>query len=248
MDEKTKTAALNVLDKLLVHSITKIFYDPSITNEDESDNNSTEDPANQIDFSIIKSNIENNKYSSIQQFFNDVDKVWKNIEAFDEDDAIQSTDNAYITLAAEECSRLFNKLCTDENLFTIGSWCKAYAKAASQLKEVLQQCPIAKFKSIFSGIGNNGNGSNNNKVKNGHTLYTEQELENFVKASELLRNKIGSEFDRDICDFITKYQPEIDNGEKNVVISVTNLKPQTLSHIKVYIKDYLQKLGTKYPD
>lgn len=220
----------DVLQRLMDHPITKPFHYPVPTGED-APANYFEIIKNPIDLGTIKERLQQNKYQTFDDFYADVDLVWKNAELYNEPETA-------VYFISTESRRVFNAICRKENLFVISSWCNEVYRLKKKLSDVIQSAPN-KIKQHVNNL------QNQKQPKQNNTLFTENEMINFVKASKMLPNE---ECQSDMIRIIDEHQPEIDTGLQTMNIDITNLSLQTMHALHDYMKSTLEHAGLKYPE
>ena len=186
---------------------------------------------NPIDLGTIKQKVEDKKYSSFKEFFTDVELVWKNAETYNEP-------GSPISVLASESRRIFLSLCRKDNLFTLSSWCNETYSLKKKLSDVIQSAPN-KIKQHLN------NQLNQKQNKQNNTLFTENEMVNFIKAYQMLPNE---ECQRDMIKIINEHQPEIDTGLQTLDVDITNFSLPTMHALRDYMKSTLEHSGLKYPE
>lgn len=231
MNDDLKKLLESILEKLMAHPITTPFQTPVPAGED-APANYFEIIKHPIDLGTIKKKLEENQYDDFQAFYSDVDLVWKNAETYNEP-------GIGISVLAAESRRIFSALCRKENLFLLSTWCNETYRLKKKLSEVIQSAP----NKIKQFVNNQQNQKQNKQTNN--TLFTESEMVNFVKASQMLPNE---DCQRDMIRIITDHQPEIDNGRETMNIDITNLSLPTMHALQDYMKSTLEHAGLKYPE
>ena len=231
MEEKQLEFCMKTMEDLCNHPITRTFHEPVPTGEDEPTNyhNIIKKP---IDLGTIRKNLQDNKYNIIQEWLDDVELVWKNAEIYNEPTSL-------VAINAKESRRIFEKLIRKAYSFLMGTWCSEAFRLKNKISEIIQNAPSGKIKSVTQ------NSNNSKQQKQNATLFTENDMVNFVKASEMLPSL---ENQRDMLKIIDDNQPEIDNGNQHVDIDITKLNLTTLHALQDYMRTTIEKSGLKYPE
>ena len=76
-------------------------------------------------------------------------------------------------------------------------------------------------------------------------VMTEKELHNFLIATQMLTS---DEHQRELINIVISSQPEMETGKTDLYIDATKLSLQTVTRLKEYMTEALEKQGLKYPD
>ena len=229
MDEMLQNAAVNVMKKLLEHPLTIIFLEPIQLSE--GDSKTSEKPTtNPIDLTSIQTHLLNREYTTPQKWIDDVECVWSNAE-------LNYSNNVHLTTIAKECRRLFNKIKREIDALMLGTWCVELTRLRGKIMNIISS-PPPKMKAYFLS------------QTSGHTqtqsygLLTEREMHNFVLSSQMMNEKEQDE----IVQIMLEHQPELEVKGEDITMDVTKMKLDTVYSVRDYIKNELEKNGSKYPE
>ena len=140
-------------------------------------------------------------------------------------------------VAAAENRRLFAK---EKKLFDammIGGWCGQVYDLRTSVTELMTK-PPPKVKQVAESLGS---------VRTMKTtqVMTEKELHNFLIATQMLTS---DEHQRELINIVISSQPEMETGKTDLYIDATKLSLQTVTRLKEYMTEALEKQGLKYPD
>ena len=226
MNEKQKKICLTIIKELKEHPITKPFHEPILPGSD-APVNYFEIIKKPIDLRTITNNINENKYLKITQFFKDIDLIFKNAENYNETVSLMG-------YCAKKSKEIFEKKTRLASNISLEIWSLENYRLKNKITELLTKSP-SKIKNYF----------NNKYLKEKLNLFTEKELFNLVKATEMLTN---NEEQKELINIIKNNQPELDNGSKNLLIDITKCNLNTLYLIKDFIKNLFEKKNLNYPE
>ena len=227
--EKTRKAALAAMDRLMAHPISSLFKDP-IAKGEEPDRY----------FDVVKNpqylqpihqKLEDGGYKQVQDWLDDVELVWSNVELF-------YGNKSSWGFAAAENRRLFAK---EKELFdrvAIGTWCKEVYGLRTLVTDLMTQ-PPEKVRQFVEKLGAV------RTMKHSQPLLGEKELQSFMKAAEMLTS---DEDHREMIKIVTDLQPELENGRQEIFVDVTKLQLSTINALVEFMKGALEKQGQKYPE
>ena len=121
----------------------------------------------------------------------------------------------------------------------MGAWCSEAYRLKRKITEIIQNPPQGKVKNVTQ------NANNSKQQKHNISLFSENDMVNFVKASEMLKEDV---YQREMLKIIDDNQPEVDNMEEHVEIDITKLNLTTLHALQDYMKTTLEHTGRKYPE
>ena len=231
MDEKLTELCIKIMDELCAHPVTSPFHEPVVKGEGEPPNYYTiiKKP---IDLGTIRKNLEEKQYKRIQEWTEDVDLVWKNAELYNEP-------GTAFSLFASESRKIFEKLVRKTSIYVMSTWCSETYRLKNKITEIISNAPAGKIKSVTQSA------SNSKQQKQVTSLFSENDMVNFVKASEMLPSV---EHQRELLRIIDENQPEIDNGNTNIEIDITKLNLSTLHALQDYMRTTIERAGLKYPE
>lgn len=227
--ERTRKAALEVMDRVMAHPISNLFKEPIAKGEEpERYYDVVKNPQY---LNPIRQKLENGQYKQIKDWMDDVELVWSNVELF-------YGGKSSWGFAAAENRRLFAK---EKSLFEqtmIGSWCREVYGLRTLVTELMTQPPekVRQFADKLGAV---------RTMKHSQPLLSEKELQSFMQAAEMLTS---DEDHREIIRIVTEMQPELENGRQEIFVDVTKLKPSTVQAVTEYMKSALEKQGLKYPE
>lgn len=231
MESQHKEIAIRIMDELCDHPITSTFLDPVPTGED-APAKYFEIIKKPIDLGTIKKNLGDGKYATLQEWISDVELVWKNAETYNEP-------GSAVAVNAGEGRRIFEKLSRRTSKYLMGAWCSEAYRLKRKITEIIQNPPQGKVKNVTQ------NANNSKQQKHNISLFSENDMVNFVKASEMLKEDV---YQREMLKIIDDNQPEVDNMEEHVEIDITKLNLTTLHALQDYMKTTLEHTGRKYPE
>jgi hypothetical protein len=229
MNDRVRTAAIAVMDKIAAHPAANDFLDPFQPSSDEQDYfDKITDPQ---DISTIRARLVENKYPSARQWLSDVDTVWSNAIAYKG----EKSDHAAMAI---RCRQLFEKYRRAVDVLSVGTWCSEVYRLRTRVYD-LMGVPPAKVKQYASSLGAAST------MKQNMPPLTEREVQSFVQASEMLTRE---EDHAEMLRIIDELHPEIDSGAADLVFDVTKMNTQTIYALRDYMNTTLEKRGQKYPD
>ena len=229
MNDEIRKAAIDVMDQIISHPIANDFIEPVQPSDDMQDYFET--IKNPQDLTSIKNKLIEKKYTSVQQWADDVELVWANHELY-------YGQNAHQASIAAECRRLFGKYRHSVDALSMVTWCGEVYRLRSRLYDLMGQ-PPARVKQYASSLGAA------HTMKQNMPRFTEREFQSFIAASEMLT---GDEDQKEMLKIIDEMQPEIDPGTAEIHIDLTKLNLQTLYALRDYMRTTLEKKGSKYPE
>lgn len=186
---------------------------------------------NQLCLNLIKQKILENKYQRIQNWFDDIEQLWTEIE-------IQPSIEPEILCCVSESRKLFNKERRSIDILSTSSWPDELARVKTKLL-VAMSFPPPKIKQVACTL-------NNSLIPKPEVpAIDEKELRAFVKASDMMETE---EENNEINRILLEMQPEINIPENSsALVDVTALSVQTIQALKAYMKSRLEERGLQYP-
>lgn len=186
---------------------------------------------NQLCLNLIKQKILDNKYQRIQNWFDDIEQLWTEIE-------IHPSIAPEILCCVAESRKLFNKERRSIDILSTSSWPDELARIKSKIL-VAMSFPPPKIKQVAVSL-------NNSLIPKPEVpVIDEKELRAFVKATDMMETE---EENKEINRILLEMQPEISIPENSsALVDVTALSMQTIQALKAYMKARLEEKGLQYP-
>ena len=229
MNEKMKNEAIEAIDRIIAHPISFIFRQPFPA--DKAPQEYFDKLKQPSDLNMVKKRLQEGQITTVQQWFDEMETVWSNAE-------ILTTKDKNYSVIISENRKLFNKERKKLNGMNIGQWCGHVYEMRTEITDLMNQ-PPSKIKQFTDTLGAARSTKPNQQKMN------ERDLQNFIKATEMLTS---DEDQKELIRIVTEQQPDLDTGNNEIFIDVSKLNPTTLSLIKDYIKQSLEKNGKKYPE
>lgn len=225
---RTRALAVQAMERLMAHPIATEFNEPSSKEEEPKKYGDIVKPKA---LSPIKKKLEEDRYEMIQDWLDDIELVWSNVEHFYES-------NSHWMAAAGENRRLFAK---EKRIFErqiIGNWCGEVYDLRTEVTDLMTK-PPEKVRQYADKLGSV------RAMKPSQVLLSERELTAFITAGQMLS---GDEDHREMIKILTSMQPELETGGAELFIDATGLELTTVSALKEYMTSALEKQGLKYPE
>ena len=231
MNPLIKKKAIAIMNNLMRRPCSSVFNDTTFLKVRKHDQFPPASIDN-ISLSIIKQKLIENKYPRIQQWFDDIEQLWSEIE-------IQpGIDQIYLDLVSES-RKYFLKERRHIDMLSAQSWPEELGRIKTKISLYLS-LPPPKIKQEAMKL------SNSLIPKPEIPIIDENELHAFVKASEMLDT---DEENAEINRILTEMQPETNIQENSSArIDVSQLSVQTIQALKTYMKARLEEKGLKYPE
>ena len=231
MNPQIKKRAISIMNELMSRPCTSAFNDmtlPKIRKHDQS----TPPTLPNLSLSVIQKKLMENKYPRIQQWFDDLEQLWTDIE-------IQpGIDQVYIDLVSE-CRKFLIKERRSIDVLSSQNWPDELGRIKTRIS-VFMSLPPPKIKQEAMKMGNSL------IPKPEITPIEEKELHAFVAASEMMET---DEENAEINRILTEMQPEMNIPDNTSArIDVSQLSVQTIQALKTYMKSRLEERGLKYPE
>lgn len=228
MNDDEKRQALNIMEKLKEHPITKIFYD--IKPSGNSENDASSSPS--ISLNQIKSKIIDNEIT-FSEWVKQIDQVWSNKSNFDEKHL------KYHPIVMKECKQIFEKLIGRSNNDSIKNWCSNVYRLHSEQIKFASHPPrklfsIANQQESFKKI-------DNQKL----VPISNAEIKAFLQALSMVQSE---DIYHGLVNITTELQPEMKPSNTNgLEVELYKLELNTFRALIDYLKVELEKQGDHYP-
>ncbi|KAH0787442.1 Bromodomain containing protein [Histomonas meleagridis] len=224
MNELLRRKAIAIMDSLLKHPSAMYFYDEPTLKLPGSDKC--------IDLKSIQTRLLENKYSTLQEWADDIENCWSYIEKENTDptDLAQLSELSFISYDRY----IFEKEKKSIGLLSTPKWISEIIRLRSKLTNLMSS-PPTKVREIPQ-IQKYLNASS--------PPISQHELQCFVTATEKLQTK---EDNKNISKIISEFQPELFDESPNLIFDVTKLNKQTFQALRTYVKAAIEKKGEKYP-
>jgi hypothetical protein len=220
MDERVKTAAIDVMGLISAHQVANDFLEPAQQGSD--------DPP---DLPTITSRLRDCQYASVQAWLKDVESIWANAETVHGRTSPQG-------IVANECRRLFDKYRRKVDILAMGTWSTEVYRLRTRVSDLIGQ-PPSRVKQYSSSLGAALT------MKQNMPPFSEKEIQHFVAATEMM---VREEDQTELIRIIDEMHPEIDSGAADFSVDVSKINLPTLYAMRDYMKSTLEKRGEKYPD
>ena len=224
--EDSRKLAIEAMDRLMQHPISTPFQRD--TGIDELGALMDARPTSLIE---IRRKLGDNGYTDVNEWFEDVENLWKTAELADGESSPRG-------IAAAENRRLFAK---EKRLFdnaTLGKWCGALYECRTGMVKMMMT-PPDKVKEFAEEIGPV------RVMRQTEAPLPEKEMMNFIKAAMMINS---DEHHREMIKIVTATQPELENGRPELIIDATKLHRDTALALVAYMKTALEAQGMKYPE
>ncbi|EAY13898.1 Bromodomain containing protein [Trichomonas vaginalis G3] len=223
--------AAGVILKIMEHPAAALFRSPVVSGTDTEENNYYTIITNPQDFGTIKDRLYNNQYKSVTQLIEDVNQIAKNA-------AIYNGENSHVAFLASYCTQLFNKEMRDSDLLPVRAWCDAVFNLRTKITNLMSNQPpkVRQFSSSLNA---------GRSLKQNTPVMSEHEIQCFIQASEKLQS---DEEQKEMIRILNENQPELDAGNAEIHFEITKLNHQTMSALKHYMAEALNKKGMSYPE
>ena len=227
MNPLLQRKAIIVMERLMSHPITAPFLKPV----------ECDDGNKQTSLTIITDTLKSNNYSSFQNWIDDIEKCWTEIENKYLADASNDEKKKYILYLSSESRKLFQKEKKIIDILSITNWGAEVCRLRSKISDQLS-IPPPKIKPDAIAIGTS------RLAKQDVTFLNEKELDNFIKATEMMQS---DEEQSELQRIIQENQSELLNNSYDR-IDVTKLNMQTIQQLITYMKSVIEKRGEHYPE
>ena len=119
----------------------------------------------------------------------------------------------------------------------LGTWCVELTRLRGKIMNIISS-PPPKMKAYFLSQ------TSGHTQKQSYGLLTEREMHNFVLSSQMMNEKEQDE----IVQIMLEHQPELEVKGEDITMDVTKMKLDTVYSVRDYIKNELEKNGSKYPE
>lgn len=229
MNEEEKQQALEIMEKLMDHPITKPFYD--IKPAENSENGSS---SNKPSLNIIKNSLLNGTLSQTE-WINQVKSCLSNDSNFNEKDI------KYHPIILKECQKIFDKLLKRLNPNSLENWCQnVYYFHSEQIKTASH--PPRKIFSIANQL------DSFKKIDYERLIpISNAEIKAFQQALSMIQSE---DISHGLVNIVNELQPEIKSSNTNELEFDANLYKldlNTFRALRDYLKTELEKQGDRYP-
>jgi hypothetical protein len=230
MNPLIKKRALEIMNNLMNHPCSSVFCDVQLPKIRKNDTGERTTLSN-LSLSIIKQRLNENKYARVQQWFDDIEQLWTEIEIR------PGIDQIVLDLVAES-RKFFIKERRGIDMLSSHNWPDELGRIKTRIS-VLMSLPPPRIKHEAMKL------SNSLIPKPDVPVIDEGELHAFVAASEMMES---DEENAEINRILTEMQPETNIPENSSArIDVSQLSVQTIQALKTYMKARLEERGLQYP-
>ena len=230
MNPLIKKRALEIMNNLMNHPCSSTFCDSKLPKTRKNDK-SEPTILNNLSLSVIKQKLMENKYTRVQQWFDDIEQLWTEIE-------IQPGVNQIILNLVAESRKFFIKERRGIDMLSPQNWPDELGRIKTRIS-LFMSLPPPKIKHEAMKL------SNSLIPKPEIPVIDEGELHAFVAASEMMESE---EENAEINRILMEMQPETNIPENSSVrIDVSQLSVQTIQALKTYMKARLEERGLQYP-
>ena len=231
MNPLIKKRALAIMNNLMTRPCSSVFNEktlPKLRKHSKSDSSTLEE----LCLSTIKQKLIENKYPRIQQWFDDIEQLWTEIE-------IQPGVDQIILDLVSESRKYFIKERRSIDMLSSQNWPDEFGRIKTKIS-IFMSVPPPKIKQEAMKL------SNSLIPKPEIPIIDENELHAFVTASEMMET---DEENAEINRILNEMQPETNIPENTSArIDVSQLSVQTIQALKTYMKARLEERGLKYPE
>lgn len=222
-----KKRCLEIMDRLMERPCAKLFLTPVDPVAEKLDNyySIIKHP---VDLSLIRNNLEEDKYSGVTNWANDMSYIWGNAEK------LNGKDSPVYVLAAE-LRRAFRKEHKKLKGQRIQKWTKIVSSLKDKLDGTLDTPPdIVSPYAIISEMVNDSEPED----------FNESELSNFISATTFLNTPQDL---RKMASILKRHNPEIDLEKQKFCVDVNVLSTLALTELRDYATKRLADLKIPYP-
>jgi hypothetical protein len=220
MRSREITAALAIMDRLSFFPVYR--EEPKLS----SDRSSL--PAR--DFRSICDNLQSSTYQSTREWFDDVESVISSRESF-------FTDPNYLAMT-RYIRRIFLRSCRRARVFTLQSWTDYVSHVRTKIALNMASGPSAVRQSA-SGL------LPRISVQTDQSVLSEKEIQDFVRAAELLTEDDDHETMLRILNE-TENMPDLLGS--NIVLDITRIRLSTVKKLQEFVRNTLSRRGIPYPE
>lgn len=227
MNEEEKHHAIKIMDKLMEHPITKIYY--QIKSAENSENEVSPHTPNLIQ---IKSTLQDGEIS-FSEWVSQVNSV------FQDESNFTDKQKKYHPIISKECKTIFEKLLKQLNNDSVKDWCSNIYRFHSEQIKLASHPP----RSLFS-IANQLDAFK--KIDSERLIpVSNAEIKAFQQALTLVQS---DDINQGLVNIVTELQPEIKPSNTNQLkIELYKLDLTTFCVMRDYLKAELEKQGDHYP-
>lgn len=183
---------------------------------------------NPMDLTTVRKKIENDEYSTLKQWMNDMTLVWTNAEEFNKPQKI------FLALA-EQLKRAFHHHYKRIKAMHIRGWSKRLALLKSRFDDLLDNPPI-ELQSIQVPV-----------LKDDEPEYqpfTEADFGALIKASTYMNSQSDS---KRIQAILIQHYPHRNFSDDSWKVDVNNLSTLVLNELRSFFQKRMTEMGIAYP-
>jgi hypothetical protein len=181
-------------------------------------------------FSAIERRLKDDRFGSLLDWIDSIESTIRNLEA-------AATSPNYVILA-RHARRVFAKQCQRHQLFTMETWCDHAAKVREKVVTVMESAPPnvkARASPILTKLVRQRH----------HDLITDRELQNFVRATEKLKD---DDDHQELIRIVREGEEHLELSQLNISVDLSQLKLSTVRKLEAYVKKALAAKGLEYPE
>lgn len=212
MDDKNHTICLHITDEL-INSPCGQFFNRPVDPENDGVPDYFKVISYPMDLSTVRSKLERKYYRKINDWMNDVNKIWENAIRF-------NGENSYITFLAKLMKQRFIKLCVLSGRCLRSDYIQFLKECYSTINTLLSKPPEV-LKPFLSD-------------KDFTNLYKESDVITLVNS---LNSMFGNAPKSDIIKLLQVLQMngvQIDTKDDEISVGLTNLPPAALKALLVF--------------
>jgi hypothetical protein len=222
-----REACIEIMHNIMKRPCSVIFLEPVNPLRDGAPNylNVIKKP---VDLGTIRQHLIEDRYSSVTSWSRDMGLVWTNCERFNGRETGPS-------LLAAEVRRNFEKEYKRLRLITFPQWIQSVSDLKDALDDLLDSPP-----DLVTNYATISEKPDPNQLK----PFTDEELDQFIRASQFLSAKMDG---KKMLHIIRDYEPLMLETSADKPIDVSALSVQTVHALKEYVTQRLADLGIAYP-
>jgi hypothetical protein len=226
------------MERLAAHPLTASFRAPF--SPGDAPQNYFQIVTNPLNLTEISTRLAEGKYADLNAWFDDVELVWSNCDAYYTSDASKSfttpIDRRYYAVVTAELRRIFAK---EKTLFVrlgIGNWSRALYELRTEVTDLMTR-PPAKVRQFTPSLGTV------RTMKQSASSLSDRELHRFLAMANELT---ADEDQREMVRIVAEGHPELDTGAPELRVDVTKLNLATIQALKEFVRAAFERQGKKY--
>jgi hypothetical protein len=234
MHERIRDRALHVMDELMHHPITTLFHTP--IDPERAPAGYFTRIRNPRDLTDICNLLKTSKFTSLSEWSDDVELVWRNCEDF-------YGVHSLMGVAAQYSRKLFQKLRQQTEEKNVKQWCTELNRLRARESRLVSQCP-GRVHGIASQLKDFQPFQQSEPIQ----CFSDKDIQNFMEASKMITAEPNL---RHMITIIKEIQPRLDVDERTsgaLWLDVTLLNGRTFLALQEYMRSVLEEQGLKYPE